>query len=63
MNLTTKAWCHLCEKEVEIAAEWEPFACPECGLEGVWDEQCTEDYSDCWVVHEWDWDDPRLKDK
>ena len=49
------AWCPKCEKEVEVPEPWDSFECPECGLNGCWEECCTDDYSDCWPVAEWDY--------
>lgn len=51
-----EAWCPRCECDVEVTLPWKPFECPVCNLKGYWDEQCTEDHSDCWEVADWKWD-------
>jgi len=47
------AYCPRCKKDVEIPEPWDEFQCPICHLEGFWDEQCLEDYSDCWPTVVW----------
>ena len=46
-------WCPICETEFE-AEDWVDGECPKCGNGYSWDEQCTEDYSDCWSYVEWE---------
>ncbi len=45
--------CPKCKTEFE-AEIWDSGNCPSCNNEYSWDEQCTEDYSDCWITLEWE---------
>jgi peptide subunit release factor 1 (eRF1) len=45
--------CPVCETEFE-APSWESGKCPKCGNKYEIDEMCTEDYSDCWMIVEWE---------
>jgi hypothetical protein len=49
----TDVYCPSCDEMFE-AKEWEVGACPFCSRGYSWDEACTDDYSDCWTVVEWD---------
>jgi hypothetical protein len=46
--------CPKCKHEFEIEWNWDAGECPQCHLEYYWDEQCTQDYSDCWDTIEWE---------
>ena len=45
--------CPFCLKEFE-AKTYHNDVCPQCGNEYSWDEQCAEDYSDCWTILLWE---------
>jgi hypothetical protein len=45
--------CPRCDHEFEHQM-WESGECPKCKNEFCWDEQCTEDYSDCWPLILWE---------
>jgi hypothetical protein len=45
--------CPFCETEFE-GVEYENGKCPNCFETYYFGEECTSDYSDCWVVVEWD---------
>lgn len=45
--------CPVCKTKFEVL-ELESGSCPNCGNEYYWDEQCTEDYSDCWSLIIWE---------
>lgn len=45
--------CPSCNTEFE-ADPWDSGCCPKCGKAYYWFEECTEDYSDCWSVVEWE---------
>lgn len=44
--------CPRCKHQF-TAIMWHSGECPSCKNEYYWDEQCTEDYSDCWTIIEW----------
>ena len=58
--MTDKIECPFCKKEFD-AEMWQDGNCPSCNEPYCWDEQCTEDYSDCWPIVDWDWE--KLNDK
>lgn len=33
---------------------WDSGECPKCHERYFFDEECTEDYSDCWIVVLWE---------
>jgi len=43
--------CPKCQHEFE--ANWDTDKCPKCNNRFIFDEQCTEDFSDCWTVVLW----------
>ena len=45
--------CPKCDHKFE-AETWNSGNCPNCQNEYIWDEQCTEDYSDCWTIILWE---------
>lgn len=47
--------CPVCNREFEVE-EYSQGTC-ECGNKYWSDEQCTEDYSDCWTFYDWRWFD------
>lgn len=46
-------YCPICEHEFETES-WEPGECPNCGNEYWSEEDCLQDYSDCWETTEWE---------
>jgi len=46
-------WCPFCEIDFE-GRVWDSGNCPNCNEGYYWDEQCTEDYSDCWEIICWE---------
>ena len=55
-------YCPCCKLDFE-AEPWEGGNCPVCGNEFWWDECCTEDYSDCWPIVEWEKWSPDVGEK
>lgn len=45
--------CPYCDTDFK-GDRWDSGKCPKCGKEYWWEEQCTEDYSDCWSYVEWE---------
>lgn len=45
--------CPYCDTDFK-GDMWDSGKCPKCGKEYWWEEQCTEDYSDCWSYVEWE---------
>lgn len=50
--------CEHCKHEFE-AELYKIGNCPKCNCGFWWDENCTEDYSDCWEYVWWDIDHVR----
>ena len=46
-------YCPNCKIDFEAEA-WEPGECLSCKKSYIWDEFCTEDYSDCWAEIYWE---------
>jgi len=44
--------CPVCKTVIE-AEEWCGGECSNCGNDYSFDEECSEDYSDCWSVVVW----------
>lgn len=55
-------FCPFCDKDFE-GRMWESGECPYCNEGYDWDEVCTDDYSDCWAVVEWEKFDRDEKEK
>lgn len=51
---STDVHCPACRCDF-TTARWESGACPRCGNEFVFWENCTQDYSDCWQEVEWEY--------
>ena len=45
--------CPSCNHEFE-AKEWEDGECPICFNDFYFEEDCLEDYSDCWMAVYWE---------
>lgn len=45
--------CPLCGEEID-AEIWTNGECPTCHNGYCWDEQCDEDYNECWAEVCWD---------
>ena len=45
--------CPKCDKEVQLEL-FRDDKCPYCGHPGYWDEDCLEDYSDCFNYFVWE---------
>lgn len=45
--------CPICGEEIDVDP-WDEGECPECGNGYFWDEDCTENYDDCWDTLEWE---------
>lgn len=45
--------CPYCDTDFK-GDMWDSGKCPKCGKEYWWEEQFTEDYSDCWSYVEWE---------
>lgn len=50
--MTIEIECPFCNTEFE-AEEWESGECPDCNEKYWWEEECLEDYSDCWTCVMW----------
>ena len=44
--------CPKCDHEFEV--DWDVDRCPNCGNGIIYDEMCTEDFSDCWITVLWE---------
>lgn len=49
----TELECPKCNHEFE-ARDWENSNCPVCDNEYWFEEECTADYSDCWMAIYWE---------
>ncbi len=47
-------YCPRCKEEFE-AEDWVSGECPKCDNEYYFEEDCLEDYSDCWMTIEWEY--------
>lgn len=47
--------CPFCETEFE-GREWDNGTCPNCQEKYWWEEDCLQDYSDCWTCLMWEWE-------
>jgi rRNA maturation endonuclease Nob1 len=45
--------CPKCEHEFDDG-HYDADKCPKCGNGLIYDEQCLEDYSDCWTIILWE---------
>jgi len=53
-GMLTDIYCVGCGEDFE-AERFRPGECPHCGLKYYkYDEDCTEDYSDCWDFIYWE---------
>lgn len=50
---STDVHCPSCSCDF-TTGRWESGACPRCGNKFTFEENCTQDYSDCWQETEWE---------
>lgn len=53
MGMKKEITCPKCDTEFG-AEELEEGVCPKCGEKYWWEEECLEDFSDCWLYVAWD---------
>ena len=51
--MTYETNCPRCQTMFEVTTGYDG-ECPNCGNAYYWDEQCAEDYSDCWEILVWE---------